>query len=283
VQDLEVDAAVALGKVRSKWLRIMSEALERSMIRHADLVVTISRKMLKALIARGAQRERATILRNWVDLSSITPEPPSAPNEFREALGLVGKRVALYSGHMGEKQGLDVLIECAKICTSKENLQFVICGEGPCKAALVERARTLGNVTFLPLQPLAKLNALLNLADIHLLPQVKEANDLVLPSKLASMLASGRPVIATATDDSEIGDLLKRAGILIPPGNAEALAQALMFFAETEWAQMAKQARMEARHFNAQHLLPEFEQLLVSLSASRFAKSAGINIEQDKA
>lgn len=87
----------------------------------------------------------------------------------------------------------------------RKDLLFVICGEGSERQTLRTQAQALGNVRFVPLQPLERLNALLKLADIHLLPQRADAADLVMPSKLTGMLASGRPVVATAQPDTQVG------------------------------------------------------------------------------
>jgi colanic acid biosynthesis glycosyl transferase WcaI len=104
----------------------------------------------------------------------------------------------------------------------------VIAGDGPAKARLKAETAAFDNVTMLPLQPLDKMNEFLGMADIHLLPQRADAADLVMPSKLGAMLASGRPVVATVTADSQVGMLLHRSGRVVRPGNAAAMADALI-------------------------------------------------------
>jgi colanic acid biosynthesis glycosyl transferase WcaI len=85
----------------------------------------------------------------------------------------------------------------------------------------------MSHVRFLPLQPAERLNELLALADLHLLPQRADAEDLVLPSKLSAMMASGRPVIATASPDSEVGKAVRQGGVICPPGDGRAFAAAI--------------------------------------------------------
>jgi len=92
--------------------------------------------------------------------------------------------------------------------------------------------KDLNNVRLLPLQPVDQLNELLGLADIHLLPQSPEAEDLVLPSKLTGMLSSGRPIIATCRADTEIASVVSQCGIVVAPENAEALAKAIELLAD---------------------------------------------------
>jgi colanic acid biosynthesis glycosyl transferase WcaI len=95
------------------------------------------------------------------------------------------------------------------------------------RAGLERSAEDLANLRFLPLQPAERFNEFLNVADIHLLPQRADASDLVMPSKLLAMLATGRPVIATAPADSEIARTLMDAGIITPPEAPGPLAAAI--------------------------------------------------------
>ncbi len=136
--------------------------------------------------------------------------------------------VVLYHGNMGKKQGLEVLLESARLLASRPEFQFVLCGEGAARRELAERAASLPNVRFLELQPEGKLNDLANLADVHVLPQRADAADLVMPSKLSTMLASGKPVIAGACPGTQIYQVLDRIGIVIRPEDAGALAESLI-------------------------------------------------------
>jgi colanic acid biosynthesis glycosyl transferase WcaI len=103
----------------------------------------------------------------------------------------------------------------------------VVCGEGPNRARLMERAAGLPNISFHDLQPAARVGELLSLASIHLLPQIAGAADLVLPSKLANMLFSGRPVIATALPGTGLHAEVEGCGVATPPGDGPAFAAAI--------------------------------------------------------
>jgi colanic acid biosynthesis glycosyl transferase WcaI len=85
----------------------------------------------------------------------------------------------------------------------------------------------LAQVRLLPLQPVERLNDWLNLADVHLLPQKAGAADVVLPSKLLGILASGRPVVASSPEGSELGDLAEQAGLRVDPEDPIAFAAAV--------------------------------------------------------
>lgn len=154
---------------------------------------------------------------------------------MRRELGIPdGDTVALYSGNMGEKQGFEIVVDAARLLVNEKNHRFVFCGDGAARPKIHHLASRLPNVQFLPLQPPERLNQLLNLADLHLLPHRGKAGDLVLPSKLLGMLASGRPVLAVTCHDTQVARIVEGCGIVVPPNNAPALAKAIKFLIENE-------------------------------------------------
>jgi colanic acid biosynthesis glycosyl transferase WcaI len=225
VQDFEVDAAFDLGLLRSVRWRGAVLAVERGLMRSFDRVSNISERMLAKMLEKGVDKQRVFFFPNWVDTSLIRPLEGS--NALRSELAIAADtHVLLYSGNMGEKQGLDLIIEVARRFARRDAV-FLLCGDGVTRARLEAAAADLPNVRFLPLQPLARLNELLNLADVHLLPQRAAAEDLVMPSKLSAMLASGRPVVATARTDSDVAQVAREGGIVVPPGDAQGFAGAI--------------------------------------------------------
>lgn len=226
VQDYEVDAAFALGLLQGKLARRLVTGLERWLMRRFDRVSTISDSMLSRAAAKGVAADRLMHFPNWIDLDAI--QPLTAPSSYRTELGIPADAVvALYSGNMGGKQGLEIMAEAARLLADQIDLHFVFCGNGAGKAELVRLAKGLPNVRFLDLQPMERLNELLGLADIHLLPQRADAADLVMPSKLTGMLASGRAVVATAHADTELGRVVQSCGVVVAPGDAGAFAAAI--------------------------------------------------------
>ena len=212
VQDFEVDAAFDLGLLKGDGIKRLVLGAERWLMRRFDRVSTISQRMHQRLLDKGVLPAKAVLAPNWVDISAITPMPTgqSAAGSFRAELGIAPDAVvALYSGNMGGKQGLELLADVAELCQAQAGpaqpaIVFVFCGNGAGRADLVQRCAGLAHVHFLDLQPMERLNALLAMADVHLLPQRADAADLVMPSKLTGMLASGRPVLATAHPGTEL-------------------------------------------------------------------------------
>lgn len=226
VQDLEIDAAFTVGHLQGSWLRNTAKAFERFMLRRFDAVITISDRMAQRLAANGAHPKSIKIIRNWVNTSKI--KYLDGPNAFREKLGITDRAfVVLYAGQIGPKQALGVLLGAALDCKDDLGIHFVVAGDGPSKQALISIYDHLPNVHFLPIQPEEKLCELLNLADLHVITQAPNTADLVLPSKLGGMLASGRMVLVTADQDTELADLLTDAAFVVPPGDAHAVAAAI--------------------------------------------------------
>jgi colanic acid biosynthesis glycosyl transferase WcaI len=128
---------------------------------------------------------------------------------------------------MSNKQGLELIVEAArKLDRHDSNIRFVLCGAGPHKATLQSLAEGLTNIQFLGLQAGESFARLLETADFHLIPQKAAAADLVLPSKLGGIFATGRPVIVMANPGTGLAAEVAGAGLVIPPGDASALAAA---------------------------------------------------------
>jgi colanic acid biosynthesis glycosyl transferase WcaI len=230
IQDYEVDAAFELGLLKGARIRRFVLGCERWLLQRFDRVSTISQRMLERARSKGVADGRLVFLPNWADTSGI--QPLGRPSVYRAELDIPDDAiVALYSGNMGGKQGLEVLAEAARLLDESRNIVFVFCGDGSGRSELVQRCEGLLNVRFIGLQPSARLGELLGLADIHLLPQRADAADLVMPSKLTGMLSSGRPVIATAHAETELGEVVQRCGLLVPAEDPKALADRVAWLA----------------------------------------------------
>jgi colanic acid biosynthesis glycosyl transferase WcaI len=226
VQDFEVDAAFDLGLLKSAAAKRMAFGVERFLMRRFDRISTISDRMVELALRKTGGERDCLLFPNWVDTDEIRPLPK--PSAYRQELGIPDDAVVLlYSGSMGAKQGLELVLAAAEALRDDPRYRFVMAGSGSAYEGLRQAAAGLGNMQWLPLQPAERLNEFLNLADIHLLPQRADAADLVMPSKLTGMLASGRPVITTACPHTQVARVVEGRGLVVEPGSLSDLLAAV--------------------------------------------------------
>jgi colanic acid biosynthesis glycosyl transferase WcaI len=270
-----MDAAFDLGILKMRKFRQACTSAERSILKRFDGLSTISHQMVKNFCHKGINESRIVLFPNWVDTKIIYPLNGS--NFMRKELGISNDTiVALYSGNMGQKQGLEILAEVAGKLEHHSNIKFVFCGEGSACSRLHFMTTDLKNVTYLPLQPVDRLNNLLNLADIHLLPQRANAAGLVMPSKLTGIFASGKPVVATANPGTEVMRVVKNRGIVIKPNDAEEFARSLLFLATNsgERKRLGNAGRSYAvEKLSKEKILCRFENDLCTLVNDRKGRS----------
>ena len=231
VQDLQVDAAESMGFFKSKWLLGLLKSAERFLLSRVSHVSTISEGMRRRIVAKGVAGERMLHVPNWVDTEIVHPVPQTM--SLRREWGIpTDERVVMYSGNLGDKQGLEDMIVAADLLRNTPRLRFIIVGKGDYEEPLREMVRTRGlsNVTFKPLQPLSRLAAALSVADVQLVLQRRAAADLVLPSKLTNILAVGSHALVTAEPGTSLHDIVveHRLGTVIEPENPRLLAAALL-------------------------------------------------------
>ncbi len=231
VQDFEVDAAFQLGMLKKPWLYKLALRLERAALRSFSHVSTISPNMRKKLLEKGVEEDKALLIQNWANTDIFSPEKGEGKwaDTFKKDPETI---LALYSGNLGQKQGLETLVDSAKLLKDEKNIHFVICGDGAGRQDMERRAKGLKNITFLPLQPMEDFIHLMIAADIHLLPQKADAADLVMPSKLGNILASGRPVVAGASKGTQVYDAVEGCGLAVKPELAEDFAKAIKKLAD---------------------------------------------------
>jgi colanic acid biosynthesis glycosyl transferase WcaI len=232
IQDFEAEAFFGLGFSSGGFVKKCVNVVEGWLMRRFDRVSSISRAMVARLATFGIPEDRTAIFPNWVDTDRIRPGVRG--RAFREEWGLgPDRKIVLYAGSMGNKQGLEMVLETADAMQKEDpDSVFLLVGEGSAKEGLVQRAGALGlrNVVFKPPQPPEDLPALLTLADVHLVVQKKGVAEAFMPSKLAGILAAGGTAIITADEDSELGRLVRNnpgIAVLVPPDNPRLFQEAL--------------------------------------------------------
>ena len=229
VMDLQAEAAGELGMLRPSPLLRRIIDLETWVMRKADWVCPITPAMRNRLVERGVRSTNTQVFPLWVDFDRVGPAEPHP--EAMESLGIPpDRKVVLYSGAIGEKQGLEVIVEIAnRLRGEMPELLFVICGSGPYLATLRDMAgRTgAGNILFRDLQPEHLFNQLLNRAWLHLVIQKQTRTESYLPSKLMNIMAVGGLVLVTAFPGTTLHTIVhdNEAGMLVTEPFAEPMVR----------------------------------------------------------
>lgn len=272
LQDLQINMAKDLKMINNDRLLTMLFGIERFILQRATVVSTISPGMVQKIADKQVLTHSCVQFPNWVDNQFIQPLPQTASLRTEWEIRSTD-RVILYSGSLGEKQGLELIIEAARHFSTRPDVLFLIVGSGGAKDRLQGLAWHYGltNVRFYPLQPYDRLPALLATADLHLILQKKSASDLVLPSKLTSILAAGGCTLVAAVPNTTLYDLITehQMGLIIEPESAQALIQGIETALCQDLTPYRQRACQYARvYLNKQTILEMFESQLQQLAES---------------
>jgi colanic acid biosynthesis glycosyl transferase WcaI len=250
IQDLQIDAAIDLGLIKSKPIIRLVYSIERYILRKADFVSSISEGMIRKINEKYARD--IILFPNWADTKNFFPISDKTLIAAKFGYG-PDDQIVLYSGAIGEKQGLVNMIESAKTLSGSKRLKFLICGSGPYKDSLIEfvKSMNISNVQFLPLQTTTLFNELLNLATVHLVLQKRSDNELFMPSKLTTILSVGGLVIVTATENTNLFRLIKDndMGFAIEPENELILTKTIEKVAGSDYESVKKNALQYANQY----------------------------------
>lgn len=228
VQDLQIEAAKKLNMVKGKWLLTLFSKIELYIFKNVDEISSISKNMISKLITQS--KKEVTFFPNWVDNKSFYPIKNSKLSKEKWGFS-ENDKIILYSGSIGEKQGLNQLIELAQLYKNNTQIKFVIASSGSYSVKLQNEVNELQitNICFMPLQPKEVYNEFLNIADVHLILQKKNAADLVMPSKLTTLMAVGGLTIIACEKGTELYNVISenKIGVIVIPENINELTLTL--------------------------------------------------------
>lgn len=274
VQDLQPDAAVQLNMLHPGFILNTLYTFEHFIYSKATRVSAISNnmgeKIKRKLDSKQGVEHKVFTFRNWVNVNTFQPQIKN--NGFRTKNELLNKFIILYSGNIGYKQGLDVILKAAEKTMNNDDFTFLIAGDGAYKKEFINHYNQSqqSNIRFFPLQPKEKFASFLAACDVYIIPQRKTAIDIVLPSKLLAIMSSARPVIVSARQGSELHRIVTEAncGIVVEPENTEQTVEALIRAYENPETmdQMGINGRNYAiEHFSKDKILTNLEQELSSI------------------
>jgi glycosyltransferase involved in cell wall biosynthesis len=292
VQDLFPQSIIDLGLLKNSWLIRLFEAMERFVYRQADAITVhsegnrqhVTEKCRKGEGGEGERRRgigiKVEVIPNWVDTDFI--RPGERMNGFRQEHGLADSFVISFAGVLGYSQDLDVVLEAARLVNhqpssfARQPVTWLIMGDGVERTRLEEKVRSmrLCNVRFLPMQPREKYPELLSASDVCLVTLHEEVKTPVVPSKILSIMAAARPIVAAMDLEGDAPKLIAEAGcgICVPPGDARALAEAIMklYLNRSLCQELGRNGRRYAEeHLSLETAVRKYEELFSNIIERR--------------
>jgi colanic acid biosynthesis glycosyl transferase WcaI len=276
VKDIYPEAALAAGILRDGRVATALRRLDRWICRRAERNVVISKGAAAFLArSRGLPDAKLCVIPDWLDLSSIAPT--SGGPAWRQDNGLADDElVFMFAGTMGYASRVDILVDVAEKLRANDKIRLVCVGQGPLKSGMEEAIarRGLKNLLLLPFQPREKVSDMQSAADAMLLTTSAQIGASSVPSKLITYLAVGKPVICAAPDGTDVSTLVReqRLGVVVPPEDAAALADAIVqvsTIGPSDRARMGNRARAVALdRYSLESALTRFDALFASMRPS---------------
>ena len=235
VQDLHPQCYIDQGVLKNRFLIYTLEAIEKFCYKKASQITVHSKGNKKHIVeVKEIEDKKVTVIPNWIDTDELKPLPRE--NEFSRKHGLNGKFIVGYAGTLGMSQGLMSVIESANILRDRHDIEFFIVGDGIEKEKMIRKTKELNltNVRFLGMQPKSVYPQVVASSDVQLVTLNKNVKTPVVPSKILSIMAAGRPVLASLPLDGDAPKIIKEAGcgICIGPEDPDALAEAIVKLAK---------------------------------------------------
>jgi|SRR5580658_3088048 colanic acid biosynthesis glycosyl transferase WcaI len=249
IRDLYPDMAIGGDIVkRNSWVERWEE-LHRRALRKATRIIVLGEDMRDRILSKGVSPDRVVVVRDGATFPGSAPQPnDSVVEEIRCGFPFV----AVHAGNLGFYGAWTTLLEAAEILRN-ENSGFVFIGDGANRSALQSRASALPNVRFLPFRPASEIPQVMAAGDVHIVTVRRGLEGVVVPSKLYSILAAGRPVLAVAASGSDVARIVSESGcgLVADPDDPDAVAAAVRELRSepVRLAEMGRRARVAAEKY----------------------------------
>src|ERR1700735_358201 len=266
IRDLYPDMAVGGDIVRlNRWVERWEEMHRRALLQ-ATRVIVLGDDMRDRIISKGVPPDRVVVVRDGTSFPSSLPERSDpVVQKIRGGFSFV----ALHAGNLGFYGAWDSLLKAAGIL-SNENTGLVFVGDGANRAALETSAKSSPNVRFLPFFPFEQVPHVMMAGDVHIVSVRRGLEGVVVPSKLYSILAAGRPVLAVAASGSDAGAIVDESGcgLSADPNDPAAIAAAIRELRDdpNRLTQMGLRARETAAKYARVDELERFVEVIEEAS-----------------
>jgi colanic acid biosynthesis glycosyl transferase WcaI len=258
VHDVYPDVGIRLGILQNRLIVRLVETLEVLCYKRASKIRVLSESFIPAITRSNIKQSKIVLIYDWVDTDLIRPLPKE--NAFSKSYGMDKRFVVLYAGNLGLSQGLENIISAAEILAGNNDIMFVFVGDGADKKRLqhLVKMKKLTNVVFIPFQERSRLPEVLASADISIVNLKKGISFNSLPSKIYSILASGRPIIACIDEGSDTWNLIQKSksGVCLPPGDSKLLAKTILELKDND--ELRRQLGENGRAYCISHHSPQY-------------------------
>jgi colanic acid biosynthesis glycosyl transferase WcaI len=270
-QDIFPEVAALLDDFRSPLADAILTRVNRFLVRRADRVVALDETMKRRLIeGKGAAPAKVEVIHNWADPANFAETPRNNP--FRSAHQLNGRFVVHHGGNIGLSQNLDLVLDAADRLRGRDVL-FLFVGDGTSRRRLeadVEARGLADGVKFVPYQQRDDMRWSYAAADVCLISLRPGLSGYIVPSKLYSILAAGKPYVAAIDEDSTVARLAREydCGRVVRPGDGAGLADTIeqLAKARNQLAEMGRRARAAAAAFSREGQVARHAALLQAMS-----------------
>jgi glycosyltransferase involved in cell wall biosynthesis len=275
VRDLWPESAVAMGELQNQRAVEWATKLEEVCYRRARQIVVATDGIRRRLLERGLPAPKITFIPNGANLQIFQPQT-EAGKQRRAELGLNGKFVVLYAGIVGVAQGMETIVETARLLVDHRDIFFLVIGEGPKKAEVqtLQKSLKLTNLVLLGEKPQKEMASYFSAGDVALVPLRKlDLFNGALPSKMFEAWACACPVILSLNGEAQTVLENAQAGLHAEPEEAAAIAAAILKLKNEPAArrQMGENGRrFVAENYSRERAAQKLEQLLTQIIAKEY-------------
>jgi glycosyltransferase involved in cell wall biosynthesis len=268
IRDLYPDMAVGGDIVRRNSWTNRWENMHRNALQHAARVIVLGEDMRERILSKGVSPDRVRVVRDGTAATPALCDPDSNDPVVRDVrCGL--PFVVLHAGNLGFYGAWTTLVKAAEILRD-ENLGLVFVGDGANRAAVETEAKGLSNVRFLPFRPASQIPHVMRAGDLHIITVRRGLEGVVVPSKLYSILAAGRPVLVVASAKTDAARIVRESGcgFTADPDDPETIAAAIRTARNNpaELASMGRRAREAAAKYARVNELQVFRSIVEELT-----------------
>lgn len=274
IRDLYPDMAIGGDIVRPKgWVAIW-EKMHRAALRQAAKVIVLGEDMRVRVIGKGVEPSRVVVIRDGTSIP--THFPPADHPAIREIRGSA-EFVVLHAGNLGFYGAWSTLLDAARILP-QNGIRLVFIGDGANRDQLEESNQGCPIVRFLPFRPVNEIPCVMAAADVHIITIRRGLGGVVVPSKMYSILAAGRPILAVAPEDTDVARIVRHedCGMVVDPDKPDDLAAAIQKLKRDPvlLEAMGQRARKASEKYSRENELQKFVSVLEE-TAAHSCKSQG--------